>query len=103
MALGKYSPTVKWAYDAHQDWYENYAGVDQYGCENQYDPEGYDMYGYNKNMIDRAGNSEDEYAFPHCGKICPCCGNRNTDNEQLYHNTLFMWGFDGVKPVRTHE
>lgn len=100
MALGKYSPTVKWAYDAHQDWYENYAGVDQDGCENQYDPEGYDMYGYNKNMIDRAGNSEDEYAFPHCGKICPCCGNCNTDNEQLYHNILSMWGFDGIKPVR---
>ena len=94
MALGKYSPTVSEAYKINEDWWDIYAP------DGLYDPEGYDTYGYNKNMIDRAGNSEDEYAFPHCGKICPCCGNRNTDNERLFHNTSLEWGFDGVKPVR---
>ena len=101
--LGKYSPTINAAYNANQDWYERYAGVDEYGGENQYDPEGFDFYGYNKEGFDRAGNHEDQYAFSGCGKVCSCCGNANTDNETLYYNILYLWGFDGVKPVRKKQ
>jgi hypothetical protein len=99
--LGKYSPTIHAAYDANQNWYEYYAGVDEYGGENQYDPEGFDFYGYNKEGFDREGHHEDQYAFS--GKICPCCGNNSKDNETLYHNTSILWGFDGVKPVRREK
>ena len=84
--LGKYSPTVDSAYDHDQDWFEKYAGY------NQYDPEGYDYYGYNRKDIDRAGNHEDSYA-----RVCQCCGQAI---DSLYYDTKLQWGFDGVKPVK---
>lgn len=55
MIRGKYSPTVSIAYSMSQDWWKKFAG------DNDYDPEGYNSYGYNKYDRDRAGLREDEY------------------------------------------
>lgn len=86
MALGKYSPTVDVAYRQDQDWF------DKYSKNNQYDPQGYDEYGYDKNDRDRHGY----YEYDYCGK-CKLCGASNCD---LYMNVRDKWGFNGVKPVR---
>jgi len=86
MALGKYSPTVDVAYRHDQEWFDKYSNCIQY------DPEGYDEYGYDKDNKDRSGHYEYEYNVR-----CNCCGQIN---ENLYLNIKFDWGFDGVKPVR---
>jgi hypothetical protein len=86
MALGKYSPTVGTAYDIDHDWWDNYS------VDGLYDPDGYDMYGYNKDNVDRAGNKESDY-----GARCQCCGQTKV---RLYEDVEFEWHFDGVKPVR---
>jgi len=89
--LGKYSPTVTEAYQQDINWFSKYAGVDQHGTDNLYDPEGYDMYGYDKNNMDRAGNLESDYSL-----ICTHCGQMMTT---LYHSVLDYWTFDRIKPV----
>jgi len=90
---GKYSPTVNAAYMKDQEWWYKYSGSDQVtDTYVQYDPEGYDSYGYDKDDKDRAGNYEHEYY---------------TDDEEgewggsnwAYDRALDVWGFDGVKPV----
>jgi hypothetical protein len=63
---GKYSPTVSNAYAADQNWWVPVATpVDCNGevlmLDGQYDAEGYDSYGYNKDDVDRAGNQEHVY------------------------------------------
>jgi hypothetical protein len=92
---GKYSPTVSRAYMADQKWWSKYAYAgkadDEYA---QYDPEGYDSYGYDKNDVDRAGNYELEYysndsAHP-----------EHADYNIAYDTAYNEWDFDGVKPVR---
>lgn len=86
MALGKCSPTVSEAYRANEDWWDIYAP------DGIYDPEGYDMYGYDKNDMDRHGYYEYDY-----NGQCECCGESSCD---LYMSVRNKWGFDGVKPVR---
>jgi hypothetical protein len=87
---GKYSPTVTAAYMADQHWWSLYAAK----CKEwtQYDPEGYDSYGYNVNGEDRAGNQEYVYYE----------NNANWDGGDYnwrYDQALDEWGFDGTKPV----
>lgn len=53
MAVGKYSPTVNAAYANDQTWWLDNGDF--------HDKDGYDSYGYNKNGLDRAGNSEEDY------------------------------------------
>jgi hypothetical protein len=55
MSLGKYSPTVTYSYKLNQQWFKEYAK------SAQYDPEGYDSYGYNAFGLDRAKNYESDY------------------------------------------
>ena len=57
MSVGKYSPTVQYAYSENQGWF------DQFSLDGIYDLEGYDSYGYNKNGVDRAGNQEVDYSL----------------------------------------
>ena len=87
MARGKYSPTVTIAYMKDQLWWCSYANGPK-GEYNQYDPEGYDSYGYNNNDIDRAGNHEFDYM-----------SNNEFGDNDAYSDALAAWGFDGVKPV----
>lgn len=84
---GKYSPTVSAAYQVDQEWWRNYckSGTEEYP---QYDPEGYDSYGYDKDDRDRAGNYEYEYYADNHG-----------DCNFKYNDALGEWRFDGVKPV----
>ena len=92
---GKYSPTVSQAYQADQDWWRKYAFARQPG-DNwiQYDPEGYDSYGYDTNDVDRAGNSEYEYYSNDCPHP------EHADYNIKYDVVYDEWIFDGVKPVR---
>jgi len=93
---GKYSPTVSHAYMADQKWWTKYAYAGLTGDDFvQYDPEGYDSYGYDKDDRDRAGNAEyvyysddieDPYGF--------------SSGNSYYDDAYNYWGFDGVKPVR---
>ncbi len=85
---GKYSPTVSRAYCLDQKWW------DKYSQGNSYDPEGYDMYGYNKDDIDRAGN--EEYQYYHNDAPFEL----DLDYNNLYDDALLSWTFDGVKPVK---
>lgn len=89
---GKYSPTVSRAYMHDQDWWRKYTGEDEF-TYNQYDPEGYDSYGYDKDDVDRAGNHESDYY-----------GNdawaEDEDYNIAYDTAYDEWIFDGVKPVR---
>jgi hypothetical protein len=90
---GKYSPTVNAAYAADQNWWTKYSGETQ-STYVLYDPEGYDSYGYNKDDVDRAGNSESQYYSS---------DNPDYDGEDYnwaYDSALEAWGFDGVKPVQ---
>jgi hypothetical protein len=82
---GKYSPTVTAAYMTDQHWWSLYAAK----CKEwtQYDPEGYDSYGYDVNDVDRAGNQEHVYSD-------------GEDYNWAYEAALDAWGFDGTKPVR---
>ena len=84
---GKYSPTVAEAYRRDQDWWRKYTGENEF-TYNQYDPEGYDSYGYDVNDVDRAGNNE-----------CAYCSDDYDGENWAYNDALEVWGFDGVKPV----
>ena len=90
---GKYSPTVSAAYMKDQDWWRKYTGENEY-TYNQYDPEGFDSYGYDKNDVDRAGNHEFDYVH-NDGDY-----NRDEDYNNAYDQALDDWTFDGVKPVK---
>lgn len=90
---GKYSPTVTAAYMADQEWWDNYTYStipDRESVYIQYDPEGYDSYGYNKDDIDRAGNNEYEYSS----------NDDENDCNWKYDHSARTWSFDGVKPVK---
>lgn len=88
---GKYSPTVSAAYAYAQHWFERYAQGEQY------DPEGFDSYGYNNDHIDRAGNHELDYAM---GQTI---GGEYVDVNEDYEQALDDWWFDGTKPARREE
>ena len=90
---GKYSPTVSRAYMADQEWWTKYSGNDNPDVYNQYDPEGYDSYGYDKNDVDRAGNAEYVY-YSNDGDY-----DRDEDYNLAYDAAYDEWGFDGIKPV----
>ena len=61
--VGKYSPTVAAAYAKDQNWWEKNGGESERGDHGFfYDVDGYDQYGYDKNEVDRAGHTENEYA-----------------------------------------
>jgi hypothetical protein len=87
----KYSPTVTAAYAADQNWHTKFNYTIEDGW-NQYDPEGYDSYGYNEIGEDRAGNSEHEYYHNDCSM-------NDDDYNWKYDSALAAWGFDGTKPV----
>ncbi len=91
---GKYSPTVSRAYQADQEWWRKYTFARQPG-DNwiQYDPEGYDSYGYDKDDVDRAGNQE-------CAYYSNDAWAEDEDYNIAYDTAYESWGFDGVKPVR---
>ena len=97
MARGKYSPTVTAAYMKDQEWFTKYAATKQLTNKDfwmEYDPEGFDSYGYDENEVDRAGNSEHVYLYSDAP------GFSEEDYNWAYDNALREWGFDGVKPVR---
>ena len=78
-----------------QKWWDKYAYTDKTGDEFvQYDPEGFDSYGYDKDDVDRAGNSEYEYYINDSAH--PAHADYNIKYDEAYDE----WGFDGVKPVR---
>lgn len=89
---GKYSPTVSRAYMHDQDWWRKYTGENEY-TYHQYDPEGYDSYGYNKDDVDRAGNHESAYYSNDAWA-------EDEDYNIAYDTAYDEWIFDGVKPVR---
>lgn len=78
--IGKYSPTVSAAYDKDQDWFEKIAG------DKMFDPDGYDIYGYNRDGIDRARVHELEYSG-------------RDDDGDFYMMIEGAWGFDGTRPI----
>lgn len=95
---GKYSPTVSTAYMRNQKWWDNYAHAGKTSDEFvQYDPEGFDSYGYNKDDIDRAGNHENDYMHNN-GDY-----NRDEDFNNEYDDASDDWGFDGTKPTKRSE
>lgn len=86
MGVGKYSPTVSKAYQNDQKWWEKNGGdVAKEGKESWHDNDGYDSYGYNKNDVDRAGNTESDYLT-----------NYDVDYEQytLAESTYEQWGIN---------
>lgn len=83
---GKYSPTVSMAYIKDQEWWNNYSKQSEGYAE--FDPDGYDNYGYNKDGVDRAGYEEFEYYK-----------SDEFDSNWSYDQCLEDWGFDGIKPV----
>ena len=92
---GKYSPTVSVAYMKDQKWWDKYAYASVTGDEFvQYDPEGYDSYGYNNEDMDRAGNHEHEYYSNDCSHP------EHADYNIKYDTAYDEWTFDGVKPVK---
>lgn len=92
---GKYSPTVTAAYMQDQEWWHKYACCNHLTW-NQYDPDGYDSYGYNSDDIDRAGNHENVYAH---NDALDANWDTEDDYNWRYDEALNTWGFDGVKPV----
>lgn len=84
MPAGKYSPTVVSAYRKNQKWFS------EYSRGNQYDPDGYDMYGYNSQDRDRAGFHEDDYWLDSLS---------NDSGADLAFSVQVRWGFEGIKPV----
>lgn len=56
MGVAKYSPTVSASYAADRDWWRKFGVEGQ-----QFDPDGFDSYGYDALSEDRAGNSEHDY------------------------------------------
>lgn len=95
---GKYSPTVSVAYMKDQSWWTKYAYTGKSADEFvQYDPEGFDSYGYNEDGFDRAGNHEHDYVY-NDGDY-----NRDEDYNIAYDIALDAWDFDGVKPSTADE
>jgi hypothetical protein len=86
---GKYSPTVTAAYMADQEWHDKFKSPD----EPNYDPEGFDSYGYDVNDVDRAGNHESDY-YHNDGDY-----DLDQDFNWAYDAAYDAWGFDGTKPV----
>jgi hypothetical protein len=91
---GKYSPTVNHAYFKDQEWWCKYARTDQPDVYVEYDPEGYDSYGYNADGMDRAGNHEHDY-YHNDGDY-----DLDEDYNLAYETACDSWKFDGIKPVR---
>jgi len=92
---GKYSPTVSVAYRKDQEWFINYCFHEINSSEYaQYDPEGYDAYGYNKDDVDRAGNKEHHYYHNDLSD-----DGLDGDCNYLFEDLEGEWGFDGTKPV----
>lgn len=89
MARGKYSPTVTAAYRARQDWWTRYV-VEVPGTYAQYDPDGFDQYGYNSECYDRAGNHEFDYLTD---------DSYDSNSNSLYDAALEDWTFDGTRPA----
>ena len=91
---GKYSPTVNAAYMKDQEWWNKYSGSDKPSVEYiQYDPDGYDSYGYDSQDMDRAGNYEYEYY-----------SDDDHDGGNIKYNiAVDEWGFDGTKPQARYE
>jgi signal peptidase I len=85
---GKYSPTVTAAYHKNSKWFKLYAG------DSIYDKDGYDLYGYDKNDVDRAGHKE--YEYYHNDAIDY---GYDDDYNSAYESVSYAWGFDGTKPV----
>jgi hypothetical protein len=54
MSVGKYSPTIREVYPTDEDWFlqfmQNNSPI--------YDEDGYDMYGYDENDLDRDGHDQ---------------------------------------------
>lgn len=91
--MEKYSPTVSFAYRKDRDWWRKYAYAGLTGDDFvQYDPEGYDSYGYNENDVDRAGNNETDY-------IPNDSDHPEDDDYNWAYDADHAWGFDGIKPV----
>ncbi len=93
MSIGKYSPTVSAAYHADQDWWKRNGGEDPANQDKPshvffFDRGGYDSYGYNKDEIDRAGNTEMDYLndVTYDDDGIPKC--------PLYDNADLDWGVD---------
>lgn len=84
---GKWSPTVSVAYVRDQNWFERYSQGEQY------DPDGFDSYGYNCDQMDRAGNHELDYA------LGQTINGEYIDVNEAYEQALDDWGFDGNKPT----
>lgn len=57
MGVGKYSPTVSFAYMKDQDWWDK----NNTNGDVNYDDDGYDRYGYDRDDRDRAGVYENDY------------------------------------------
>lgn len=93
---GKYSPTVIAAYMADQRWWHKYSYTPEDGW-NQYDPDGYDSYGYDENEVDRAGNHETAYYITMTQWMSGL--KVIADYNNAYDRALREWGFDGEKPV----
>jgi hypothetical protein len=89
---GKYSPTVTAAYMADQEWWHKYSREAEEFT--QYDPEGFDSYGYDVNDVDRAGNWECVYYENNAPEFV------DADYNWKYEAALDEWTFDGMKPVR---
>lgn len=93
MSMGKYSPTVEWAYRKNQEWFRKNS------IDGAYDSEGYDSYGYHRESgLDRAGYIEYEYmrtGYWDDGEL------RNF-GEELYQDVANDWTFskDNGMPVR---
>ena len=99
MARGKYSPTVNVAYQVNQKWWLQYAYSAQMRNPDdfvEYDPEGFDSYGYNADGVDRAGYSEFAYLHNDAADL-----GFDYDYNRTYDVVLDNWGFNGVKPVKT--
>ena len=98
MARGKYSPTVNVAYQVNQKWWREYAYSTQRNLDDfvEYDPEGFDSYGYNADGVDRAGYSEFAYLHNDAADL-----GFDYDYNRAYDVVSDDWGFDGVKPVKT--
>lgn len=95
---GKYSPTVKAAYRADQEWWMNYAYTEKHTREReyvQYDPEGYDQYGYDAGDTDRAGNQEHVYYVNDLAD-----DGLDGDCNYAYEDAEGEWSFNGTKPVK---
>lgn len=98
MARGKYSPTVNVAYQVNQKWWREYAYSKQHNPDDfvEYDPEGFDSYGYDADGCDRAGNTEFAYLHNDAADL-----GFDYDYNRAYDFVLDNWGFNGVKPVKS--